>query len=78
VSELQKISYAFPAGPITREPSTQLKREVGDGARDVLGVTPVDAEPEPVGDGLLGSFVTKMTEIKFELPGLAICPSLLK
>jgi hypothetical protein len=56
-----------------------LKRGVvGDGARDVLGVAPVDAEPEPVGDGLVGSFVTKMTEIKFELAGLAICPSLLK
>lgn len=77
--ELQKISYALPPGPIAREPSTQLNRGgVGEGAREVLGVAPVDAEPDPVGGGLLGSFVIKMTEIKFELPGLAICPSLLK
>jgi hypothetical protein len=72
--------YALPAGPVWREPSTQLKRGVGDGAREVLGVAPVDAEPDPdpVGGGLSDGPVTKMTEIKFELPERGVCTSFLK
>jgi hypothetical protein len=71
--------YALPAGPVAREPSTQLKREgVGDGSRDRLGVAPVVAVPDPVGSVPLEASVTNMTEIKFEPPGRALCPSFLK
>jgi len=78
VSELQKMVYALPAGPAAREPSTQLKRGVGDGPGGTLRVAPVVADSDPLGDGLSEPPVTEMTEIKFESPGRGPWPSLFK
>ena len=65
---------------VATEPSTQAVRgEVGDGATEMLRVAPVDADPDPVvGVLLVPPSVTNMTEIKFEPPGRALCPSLFK
>ena len=56
-----------------------VRGEVGDGATEMLRVAPVDADPDPVvGVLLVPPSVTNITEIKFEPPGRALCPSLFK
>jgi hypothetical protein len=74
------MSYFLPLELVVTEPSTQVVRgEVGDGATEMLRVAPVDADPDPVVGVLLEPpSVTNITEIKFEPPGRALCPSLFK
>jgi hypothetical protein len=73
------MSYFLPLELVVTNPSTQaVREEVGEAPREVLGVAPVVADADPEGGGLPEASVTNMTEIKFEPPGLALCPSLFK